>query len=110
MDRWPYKTDEAGAPRRFLSHREAASWTARKVGKYAGAFALCVVLGSTLRRADEYSVPALAYNAAIVAALALFGGLVVAVGLYLYIALYGGVMNRAERRRYREGRGYSRDT
>ena len=32
MREWIYKTDATGRPRRFLSRREAAWWTVRRVG------------------------------------------------------------------------------
>ncbi len=34
MRKWAYKTDAAGRPRRFLSHREAAGWAVRRVGTF----------------------------------------------------------------------------
>lgn len=46
MRKWIYKSDEAGKPRRFLNHREAALWAVTTVGKVFGTFALYWLVSS----------------------------------------------------------------
>ena len=97
--RWIYKTDEEGRPRRFLSHREAAWWAARRTGTVAGPFVLYALLRAFLEtagpgmplaeRAAYFSLPAVVF----LLWLAAMGA------VYLYLVLSGGVMAPDERRR-----------
>jgi hypothetical protein len=93
---WPYKTDSAGKPRRFLSHREAASWTALKVGKFFGLALLFVLLEALIFPEESGRMDSAVYSAFL---LVVFW-LLISAALYLYVALSGGVMGRDERRRY----------
>jgi len=91
---WRYKRDEEGRPRRFLSHREAFAWTVRRVGVYSGAFLLLALLGSLGRStARNGEVPHWTAVVGVAIAAVAFWALIVG-GLYLYIALAGGVMDR----------------
>lgn len=97
MRRWLYKTDEAGRPRRFLSHRELLLWAALNVGGYVGP---PLGLGLVIAIFDPQGVGreiVLALMAMVLAAC-----VVGVVGIYLYVALSGGVMSREERAGYLE--------
>lgn len=100
MRKWIYKSDEAGKPRRFLNHREAALWATMTVGKVFGAFALYWLISSIFYsvRAGELggAMPTLVFAAFMLAAWLLASGV-----LYFYLALSGGVMDDEARRRYR---------
>lgn len=97
MREWIYKTDENGRPRRFLSHREAISWAALKVGRYAGPpLGLCVVAIIF----DPQGLGRLAFLLLGPMVLALC--VTVVAVMYAYVALSGGVMGPDERMRHRE--------
>ena len=90
---WAYETDEAGRPRLFRSHREAAWWAARRVG-----VVFVPLLVYTFARAlfgfdGPYPWSAILYVAAgvVLASLATVGA------VYLYLALSGGIAGRGER-------------
>ncbi len=100
MRRWIYKTDEAGKPRRFLDHREAALWATLTVGKPLGAFSLTGLLALVFNPSADETVGWLALTA-VVLAIALSAWLLASAVLYLYVSLSGGVMDREARRRYR---------
>lgn len=95
MGRWIYKTDEAGRPRRFLSHREAAWWAMLNVAKVAGP----VALFGFLRVLFELGVAAGWTTFLYLASRLLLLGLLACGVLYLYVALSGGVMARSGRGR-----------
>lgn len=105
--RWIYKTDDAGAPRRFPGHREALSWAALKIGKLVGAFALFGLLGSAIEtyRDGQTGWPTFTF---VLAAVWLAIWLSVSLVLYLYVALSGGVMDREGRRRYLDDQRFRR--
>lgn len=97
MRQWLYKTYESGRPRRFLSHRELLMWAARKVGGYLGpplglgVIAAIFVPQDLAREVFLWlSVMGLALCATAVA------------GIYLYVALSGGVMSAEQRAGYLE--------
>ena len=95
---WIYKTDPAGRPRRFLSHREAAWWAVRRVG----VFFLPLFSGPILWALFGPGSPGRWPEALpVVLAIACVWAAVVGT-VYIYLALSGGVMGEAERRRYRE--------
>ncbi|QIN82584.1 hypothetical protein GBA63_07970 [Rubrobacter tropicus] len=100
MRRWLYKTDEAGKPRRFLDHREAALWAVTTVCKVFGVFALYFLIDSVLvpSRDGEFGEPVLTF---MLLAVLLVIGLLISLVLFLYVTLSGGVMDDAARRRYR---------
>ena len=97
--RWIYKTDDAGAPRRFLGHREVLLWAGLKVGRTTSPFALFGLLGSVVEtyRDGLSGWPVFTLMLA-VGWLAIW--LSVSLAIYLYVALSGGVMDREDRRRY----------
>lgn len=107
MRKWMYKTDEAGKPRRFLGHGEAATWSMLTVGKLFGTIAGLMLLNAAVgayRDGDPWSslfVPTLA-----VAWLAIW--LPASLALYLYVSLSGGVMDEEARRRYHNNETLSR--
>lgn len=96
---WAYKTDAAGRPRRFLSHREAAWWAVRRVGAFFSPFLASSILWALLGSPYERStvLPVVAVLASV--------WLAVVGTVYLYLALSGGVMDKAERRRRGDGAG-----
>jgi hypothetical protein len=93
--RWIYKTDEEGKPRRFLNHREAVWWAVLKVGKVLGLFVVSPILWAIFgpEAPDRWARASLAVAVVVVL------WLVAAGAMYLFVALSGGVMARAERRR-----------
>lgn len=95
-----YKTDEAGKPRRFLDHGEAALWAVVTVGKVFGVFALYLLASFVFDalRNGEVGGPMLTL---VPAAIMVLAWLFVTLVLYLYVALSGGVMDSEARRRYR---------
>ena len=92
--RWIYKTDESGRPRRFLNHREAAWWAARKVGTFFVPLLVSPVLWALFSPDEPYRWAAVVPLMTAVVCV----WLVVIVTIYLYVALSGGVMDRAERK------------
>lgn len=100
MRKWIYKSDEAGKPRRFLNHREAALWSMTTVGKVFGALVLYWLINSIFITfsSGEFGGPVLTF---VVAAIMLVAWLLISAVLYLYLALSGGVMDDEARRRYR---------
>ena len=105
--KWIYKSDEAGKPRRFLDHREAALWALMTVGKVFGAYALywlvSLVVGAL--RDGGSGWPTLTFA---LTSIALVTWLLVSLFLYLYVALSGGIMDDEARRRYRNNETLSR--
>jgi hypothetical protein len=97
---WAYETDAAGRPRRFLSHREAAWWAARRVGTFFLPLLAPPVLWALFGAAS----PGRWLAALLVVAAVACVWLTVVGTVYLYLALSGGVMGKAERRR-RGGEG-----
>ena len=100
MRKWIYKSDEAGKPRRFLDHREAAVWALTTVGKVFGAFALYWLLNSVFYTFRDGELGG-AMLTLIPAAVMLAAWLLISAVLYLYLVLSGGVMDDKARRRYR---------
>ncbi len=100
MRKWIYKSDEAGKPRRFLNHREAALWAMMTVGKVFGALALYWLINFVFVtfRDGEFGGRMLTF---VVAAIMLVTWLGTSLVLYVYVALSGGVMDDEARRRYR---------
>lgn len=94
--------DRAGRPRRFHSHREAASWSAQVVARLGlkglpgGILAAAIIFGWQIL-SSEASFDPIGVVAVMVLLLALW--LLGSTLLYLYTALSGGVMSRDERRR-----------
>ena len=107
MRKWIYKADEAGKPRRFLDHREAALWAVTTVGKFFGAYALywlvSLVFGALRNGGSGW--PTLTFA---LLAIPLTIGLLVSLVLYLYVALSGGIMDDEARKRYRNNETLSR--
>ena len=98
--KWIYKSDEAGKPRRFLDHREAALWATMTVGKVSGAFALYWLLNSVFYTFRGGELAGATLTLAPLAVM-LAAWLLVSAVLYLYLVLSGGVMDDEARRRYR---------
>lgn len=98
MRTWIFKTDEDGKPRRFLSHREAAMWTASRVGAF---FGLISVFGVARAIYEAFTSPSAFERQALIMILISLAviWLGVCAVVYLYIVLSGGVMSRAERER-----------
>lgn len=95
-----YKTDEAGKPRRFLGHGEAAVWSLLGVGRFIGVLALFGLLNSVLAAYRDGEIWRSAFVPVLAAGwLAIWLG--VSLVLYLYVSLSGGIMDDAARRRYR---------
>ena len=95
MRSWVYETDEEGGPRRFLSHREAARWAVLKVGTFFLPLLVSPILWALFGSDSPYR-----WSAAVpVAARVVLLWLLVVGTIYLYLALSGGVMGEAERRR-----------
>lgn len=101
MREWMYKTDEAGRPRRFVSHREAAWWAARKVGTFFLPLLVSPILWALFGSDSPYRWSAVP---PVVAGVILLWLLAVG-SIYLYLALSGGVMGEAERRRREDRNG-----
>jgi hypothetical protein len=99
--RWIYKTDESGRPRRFLSHREAAWWAALKTGKFAGPIMIWMIPATILAAVPGRGTPGLWWMALPILGTLFLLWLMATGTVYLYVALSGGVMNRAERQEYR---------
>ena len=99
MRKWAYKTDAAGRPRRFLSHREAAGWAVRRVG----AFFLPLLVSPVLWAVFHPDAPSQRSTALPVVFAVACVWLAVVGAVYLYLALSGGVMSEAERRRRGDG-------
>lgn len=97
MRQWLYKTDGSGRPRRFLSHRELILGAALKVGRYVGS---ALGLGLVIAIFDPQGIGqeiVLALMAMVLAAC-----VVGVAGIYLYVALSGGLMSAEERAGYLE--------
>jgi hypothetical protein len=96
---WAYETDAAGRPRRFLTHREAAWWAACRVGVVFVPLLVYTFARVLFGFDGPYPWSAILYVAAgvVLASLATVGA------VYLYLALSGGVMGKAERRRRGDG-------
>ncbi len=109
MQQWIYKTNEAGAPRRFLSHREAAWWAMIEVLKFAAPRVWPLILGPIILSFAPNLFPGPTSAARLVAGLAVGATLALWLGvsgvIYLYIALSGGVMDAVDRRKYLQGEG-----
>lgn len=99
MPKWIYKTDEAGRPRRFLSHREAAWWAARKVSVVFVPLLVYPFVWALFGFGSPYPWSAVLFVATgvILASPTTVGA------VYLYLVLSGGVMGEADRRRHRKG-------
>lgn len=97
MRKWAYKTDGAGRPRRFLSHREAAWWAARRVGTFFLPLLASPILWAIF--GSDSSSRWLSALPLIVAVACVWFAVVGAI--YLYLALSGGIMGEAERQRFR---------
>ncbi len=98
MRKWPYKTDDAGRPRRFLSHGEAAWWAVRRVGT----FFLPLLVSPILWAIFDPAAPSQRLTALPLVAAVACVWLSVVGAVYLYLALSGGVMGEDERRRFHE--------
>ena len=107
MRRWLYKTDEAGKPRRFLDHREAALWALTTVGKVFGIFALYFSASFVVDAFGEAEFGNLGL-ALVPAAMIALAWLFISLVLYLYVTLSGGVMDNEARRRYRNNETLTR--
>lgn len=103
--KWRYRTDVAGRPRRFLSHREAAWWAALTAGKFASPLLLYASLMAFVHSAGPGL--ALAERAAPFSVVAMLVAFWLAGSgvLYLFVTLSGGVAGRDERRRDPPTRG-----
>lgn len=97
MREWLYKTDGSGRPRRFLGHGEALSWAAMLVGRFAGP-PLGLGVAAAIFAPQGLPREALLWLALMVLALSA----VSVAGIYLYVALSGGVMGEEERAGYLE--------
>lgn len=105
--RWIYKADEAGKPRRFLDHREAALWAVTTVAKLSGAYALYWLVSLVFGVLGEGGSGWPAFTFALLA-ISLTIGLLFSLVLYLYVALSGGIMDDEARKRYRNNETLSR--
>jgi small-conductance mechanosensitive channel len=104
---WIYKSDEAGKPRRFLNHREAILWAMITVGKVFGALALYWLINFIFVAFTDGELGG-AMLTFMLTAILLVAWLLISLILYLYVALSGGVMDDAARRRYRNNETLSR--
>ena len=105
MRGWSFRRDAAGRPRRFLSHGEALLWSlciglAVAFGFAAPVLFRYLLYSIGLQDEQPFSFVRVMFP--------VFVFLTVSVLLYLYIALSGGVMDRAARRRYLEGETWQR--
>ena len=99
MRGWIYKTDEAGNPRRFSSHREAAWWATLRAGTLFGPM---IALGAVRTlyllffSAPHIKVQVTIFVTLLVSAFWICASAIV----YLYLNLAGGIMSRAERSKF----------
>lgn len=95
MKGWLYKTDDSGRPRRFLSRREVIPWAALKTGRCAGP-APAIGLVTAI-----FDPQGLGREVFLSLAVMVFAACALAVaGIYVHVALSGGVMGSEERGRY----------
>lgn len=97
MRKWHYKADEAGRPRRFLSHAEAARWVFLKVAKFSATPVLIALANALLLHTFfDYRLSLSFIFLAVASLLILL--LLVSAAMYLYLSLSGGIIGREERR------------